>query len=226
MKSIEYSAGLEREKNSDMKSRICLIRHGITEGNARMLYYGHSDIPLAEKGKAQLRELAQSGIYPDGEGADFYTSGLIRTEETLRLIYGEREHTAIDALREINFGSFEMKSYEQLKELDEYQTWIGDKTGTLPCPGGESLVGFQKRIIGGFGQLRKLHAMRELSLRHHGNDALSIVVCHGGTISAIMENLFPGAPGEKDNFYRWVPDPGHGYILTIDDERITVREEF
>ncbi|NLD19454.1 MAG: histidine phosphatase family protein [Clostridiales bacterium] len=209
-----------------MKSRICLIRHGITEGNVRKLYYGYSDIPLAEEGVEGLKKLTESGIYPDSEKTDFYTSGLIRTEQTLSLIYGQREHKVMDSLREINFGIFEMKSYHELNGLEEYQTWIGDKTGNLVCPGGESLVGFQRRIIKGFKELRKLHAVKELSLRHHKEEALSVVVCHGGTISAIMENTFPGKSGEADNFFRWVPDPGHGYILTIDDGQIVGKEEF
>ena len=50
-----------------MKSRICLIRHGITEGNKKKLYYGHSDIDLAEEGITELKELVSSGLYPDGE---------------------------------------------------------------------------------------------------------------------------------------------------------------
>ena len=35
-----------------MKTKICLVRHGITEGNQKRLYYGSSDIPLAEEGVA------------------------------------------------------------------------------------------------------------------------------------------------------------------------------
>ena len=49
-----------------MESRICLIRHGITEGNKNKLYYGFADIPLAEEGIYQLKELAAAGIYPEG----------------------------------------------------------------------------------------------------------------------------------------------------------------
>ena len=40
-----------------MKSRICLIRHGITEGNKRRLYYGHADIPLAPEGVEELKKV-------------------------------------------------------------------------------------------------------------------------------------------------------------------------
>lgn len=107
-----------------MKSRICLIRHGITEGNKKKLYYGHSDIDLAEEGITELKELVSSGLYPDGEGADFYTTDLKRTQQTLKLIYGEREFQMIPDLKEINFGDFEMKSYGELKEIEEYRQWL------------------------------------------------------------------------------------------------------
>ena len=35
-----------------MKSKIVLIRHGITTGNVQKLYYGKTDLPLSEAGRA------------------------------------------------------------------------------------------------------------------------------------------------------------------------------
>ena len=64
-----------------------------------------------------------------------------------------------------NFGDFEMKSYEELKEIPEYITWIEDKSGQLRAPGGESIRGFAERIAGGFAELRKRHALKELSMK-------------------------------------------------------------
>lgn len=206
-----------------MKSRICLIRHGLTEGNLNMLYYGNTDIPLAREGVVELKRLAAAGIYPDAANADFYTTGLVRTEQTLELIYGQREHDMINELREINFGDFEMMNYEDLKDIPEYITWIEDKTGELPAPGGESIKGFASRIADGFKILRDKHSLKELAMRHVEDEALSIVVCHGGTIASILESIFPG---EKDNFFMWTPKPGHGCILTLEDGEITEREDF
>ena len=133
-----------------MESRICLIRHGITEGNKNKLYYGFADIPLAEEGIYQLKELAAAGIYPEGDGADFYTSGLKRTEQTLELIYGQRKHETLESLREINFGDYEMKSHGELKDSEEYRIWRSDVMGSLAPPNGESLMAFYKRVVRGF----------------------------------------------------------------------------
>ena len=207
-----------------MKSKICLIRHGVTEGNKRKLYYGHSDIDLAPEGVEELKAQAASGMYPDGDSADFYTTDLKRTQQTLKLIYGEREFTPMASLKEINFGDFEMKTYQELKDLEEYQEWLRNpKDDTLAPPNGESLREFYERIVAGFEDLRSRHALKELKMRHKDDEALSIVVCHGGTISAVMQDIFPG---EKDNFYQWIPDPGHGYILTLEDGKVTAADPF
>ena len=47
-----------------MKSKICLIRHGITRGNRDRLYYGQSDIPLIDDGKAEIARLAEADGVP------------------------------------------------------------------------------------------------------------------------------------------------------------------
>ena len=98
-----------------MKSKICLIRHGITRGNRDRLYYGQSDIPLIEDGEKEISRLAKEGIYPDSEDAVYYTTGLQRTEQTFGLIYGDKPHDRIELLQEINFGEYEMKTHEELK---------------------------------------------------------------------------------------------------------------
>ncbi|MDO4745642.1 MAG: histidine phosphatase family protein [Bacillota bacterium] len=207
-----------------MKSKICLIRHGITEGNKRRLYYGHSDIDLAPEGVEELKAQVASGLYPDGEDADFYTTDLKRTQQTLKLIYGDREFTPLSGLKEINFGDFEMRTYQELKDLEEYQEWLRNpKDDTLAPPNGESIRDFYDRIDAGFDDLLNRHALKVLKMRHSVREALSIVVCHGGTISAVMEKIFPG---EKDNFYQWIPDPGHGYMLTLEDGAVVDAEKF
>lgn len=206
-----------------MKSQICMIRHGITEGNKKKLYYGHSDIDLAPEGVEELKKLAVSGIYPDGEDADFYTTDLKRTQQTLKLIYGEREATPLPGLKEINFGDFEMRSYGELKDIAEYQEWLRNPKDDLAPPNGESINAFYKRVTAGFEDLKNRHALKELEMRHSGKMPLSIVVCHGGSISAIMQYIYPGV---KDNFYKWIPDPGHGYLLTLENGKVTAADPF
>ena len=206
-----------------MNSTISLIRHGITEGNVRRLYYGATDVPLAQKGIDLLQKQTEEGIYPPAEGALIYTTGMGRTLQTLEIIYGDLPREIIKDMREINFGEFEMKSYEELMAYEEYRDWITAQSETKAPPGGESIRDFRERVIRGFEEVRRRHSVRSLELRHHDEDASSIVICHGGTISAVMNYIWPGV---HDNMYGWLPDPGHGFTLLLKDDEITEYERF
>lgn len=92
-----------------MESVLHIIRHGITEGNQKNWHYGSSDIPLAEEGIDNIRNLKLLKVYPDINGG-FFTSGMLRTNQTLNLIYGDVDKKYVRNLREINFGEFEKKN--------------------------------------------------------------------------------------------------------------------
>ncbi|QHI72761.1 histidine phosphatase family protein [Aminipila terrae] len=196
------------------ESYIHLIRHGTTEGNIKRWYYGSTDLPLLEEGKAMIASLKEGNIYPEIVEADFYTSGLIRTEETFNVIFGDIDHEILEDFKEMSFGDFEKHSYEDLKDIPHYQKWISDKTGHTSPPNGESPQDFRVRVSRGFNHLIALHKLKEFSVRHSGKEAHSVVVCHGGVISAVMMECFPA---EDKNFYTWIPEPGHGYTLKIEE---------
>ncbi len=206
-----------------MKSQIHLIRHGITVGNKNRLFYGASDIELAEEGIEALQQQAADGLYPYDENSDFYTSGMKRTEHTLELIYGEKDHEIIPEFREVNCGIYEMKSFKELKGNADFEAWMSDSTGSTVPEGGESIVQFSERVQKGWKQLVGNHQLKELSVRHKGGPATSTVVCHGGVICAILHDNFPEV---HDNFFKWMPDPGHGYTLTMEDGNIIEYEKF
>ena len=176
-------------------SRIYLIRHGNTEANERHLYCGSTDLPLSERGRDALQTLkpGYSGI----QNVQFMTSGMLRTEQTLEILFGDVPHCCEAAFREMDFGAFEMQSYDQLKDVPEYQQWItGDNEANI-TPGGESGNMMKERVLEAFYGL--IGARQD-----------TVVVTHGGVIAAIMENLFPQ---EGKNRYQWQPKPGHGYLL-------------
>lgn len=233
-----------------MRSQICLIRHGKTVGNVRRLYYGKTDVPLAQEGMDELKAQNEKGIYPKSDYCQIMTTGLIRTVQTKDIIYGEHPYGVIEDLQEINFGEFEMKSYEQLLENADYRDWITAEDLDKVPPGGESIRQFNHRVIRGYETLREAH--REFRLQRSGEDEdaaggessagtegntasasenflqvsdapLTVMICHGGTISAIMDHIYPGV---HDNMYGWIPDPGHGYLLALKEEEIADCEEF
>lgn len=171
---------------------IYLIRHGKTAANEQHLYCGSTDLPLSEQGKAELCKLKYHISC-----TRFMTSGMQRTNETLAILFGHVDHEIEPRFREVNFGAFEMHSYEQLKDRQDYQRWIsGDNEFNVP-PGGESGAQMKKRVLEAFSEIRED----------------TVVVTHGGVIAAVMEALFPD---EGKNRYQWQPQTGHGYLVTED----------
>ena len=206
-----------------MESKIVLIRHGITVGNEQHMYYGSTDVYLSERGMHLLEKQRDEGVYPVSEDAQFFTTGMLRTEQSLEIIYGKQEHEVIEELRELDFGEFEMCTYEQLNSVPEYQQWItAEDTKTAP-PGGESIEVFTKRIRKGFDELKVKNELYMLKLRNHERQAMTICICHGGVISGIMDYIWPG---EHKNFFEWIPDPGHGYVLEVEDGSFTGYSKF
>ncbi|MGN0976785.1 MAG: histidine phosphatase family protein [Faecousia sp.] len=171
---------------------VYLIRHGKTGANEQHLYCGSTDLPLSDGGREELKTLTYA--MPN---ARYLTSGMLRTEQTLELLFGPVAHTVEPELREVDFGAFEMQSYEQLKDDPAYQAWIsGDNEANVP-PGGESGVQMRKRVLEAYDRILT-----------SGQD--TVIVTHGGVIVAIMEHLFPG---ENKNRYQWQPKNGYGYAI-------------
>ena len=175
---------------------VCLLRHGRTEANDRHLYCGSTDLPLSARGRRDLAALRARGVYPELAGVDAIASGLRRTAETFQILYGDAPARVCTEFREIDFGAFEMHSYEELKQNPDYQAWIGDSTGNAAPPNGESAKHFQNRVIAAADALHRD----------------SLIVCHGGVIAALMAHWFPE---ENRHMYAWQPDFGCGYRVEI-----------
>ena len=169
---------------------IYLIRHGKTEANEKWLYCGSTDLPLSAAGRAEL----QNKHYAI-KNVRFLTSGMQRTNETLRILFGEVPYTVDPRFREVDFGVFEMQSYEDLKDQPDYQIWLtGDNERNVP-PGGESGEQMTERVLSAYCGLTED----------------TCLVTHGGVIAAIMACLFPE---ENKHRYQWQPQNGHGYRIT------------
>ena len=171
---------------------IYLIRHGKTQANENHLYCGSTDLPLSPAGAEALK-----GRHYDVGNVKFVTSGMRRTRETLEILFGDVPYTVEPRFREVDFGVFEMKSYEMLKDDPAYQAWLtGNNEENIP-PQGESGAQMTARV---------LEALREIR-----ED--TVVVTHGGVIAAMMAELFPQ---EGKSRYQWQPQPGGGYKITLD----------
>jgi broad specificity phosphatase PhoE len=176
--------------------KLTLIRHGITHGNKYGLYYGATDLPLLEEGVEELRERKLSHIYPTAPR--YYTSPLQRTQQTLREIYGGVDFTVVDGLREMNFGAFEMRTVEDLRQDADFVAWSRDVTYNR-CPGGESFADVHARALEAIAPILTA-------------DEDAVCVIHGGVIATLMFTWFPGK-----SFNDWMIHPGTGWQITVED---------
>ena len=177
--------------------KLLLIRHGKTMANEKHLYCGSTDLSLSEQGRQELA--GRTVAVP--ENCRYLSSGMARANETLELLFPGVNYEKNPGFREVDFGIFEMKSYEMLKEDPAYQAWLtGDNMANTP-PGGESGNAMTERVVAAF---------RELADRGENG----VLVTHGGVIAALMEHLFPQ---ENKNRYQWQSPNGGGYLLTFED---------
>ena len=159
--------------------KIFLIRHGKTNGNLKKKYIGKTD--------ESILDFAIKKPYPKVEAV--FASGLKRTKETAKKIYPSLEPIQIEKLNECDFGDFEGKSYEELKEDQSYIDYISSNGNATP-PNGENINAFKERSCQGF--ILAVEKAREI-----GAETIA-VVSHGGTIMAIMERFT-----ENKDFYFW-----------------------
>ena len=177
---------------------ITMTRHGLTEGNAQRRYVGATDMPLSQEG---LRITQASQQF--GDIGRVYVTPLQRTQQTARIHYPAAELVVVDDLREMNFGIFEGRTYEELDEDADFQAWMVDG-GMQPMRAGEGRMGFGIRVRDALGRLIA-------DAHRRGEDNLHIVA-HGGTIMALMSvHALPELP-----YHKWWIENLQGYRATLD----------
>jgi alpha-ribazole phosphatase len=169
---------------------IYLIRHGKTLANEQHLYCGSSDLPLSDGGKESL-----TGLNYQISDAKFLTSGMLRTEQTLKILFGNVAHDVEPGFREVDFGAFELQSYDQLKDTPAYQQWLSGDNETNVPPGGESGAQMKLRVLDALSRIQED----------------TVVITHGGVIAAVMAHCFPQ---ENKSRYEWQPKCGEGYAIS------------
>lgn len=185
--------------------RVLLIRHLPTPGNEKRQYIGRTDEALSlaavEKFQRQHGAGGEGTAYPPVDW--IIASPLKRCVQTAKLIWPGQEIRTEPMLRECDFGQYERKTYEELKNEPEYIEWM-ESGGMTAFPGGEEQTEFRARCAAGaekwIGQLLEKRA-----------DSVAFVI-HGGTIMAVLEQL---AEGPRE-FYRWQAENGGGYIAEAD----------
>lgn len=168
---------------------IIFIRHGKTLGNEENRYIGATDEELSPMG---IEEITKKN-YPEAER--IAASPMKRCIQTAQLIYG-RNPEIFDDLRECDFGNFENKNYEELKNNEEYTAFLNGENMTFP--NGENPNDFCVRCCRCF----------EAVVNNDNSESIAFVV-HGGTIMAILEKY----AAEGKGFYHWQVKNGEGFVF-------------
>lgn len=184
-----------------MKSYIIhFIRHGAIDETLSGKYIGTTDVPLSDKGKMDLKKLDYEYRYPGTQV--LFTSPLKRCTETCRILYPEQNPLSIANLSECNFGEWEGKTAEELKNDPDFEKWLAGDNSVKP-PRGESNADFTRRIC------RMFESIVEGLMKTGTTE--SVIVTHGGVIMTLLAVY--GLPQAKP--FEWTMDNGFGYSLRV-----------
>ena len=176
--------------------KVWILRHGATAYNAESRYQGWIDIPLSAEGLEVLRE---ADIAPP----KVYVSPLHRAKQTAAVLFPEAELVEVPALREMNFGAFEGRNYQEMADDPDYRAWVeGGCVGKTP--GGESRAAFSDRIHTAFTAL--------VDAALDAGEHQLVILAHGGTLMAALERY---ALPHRD-YFDWRCPLAGGFILETD----------
>jgi alpha-ribazole phosphatase len=151
---------------------VTLIRHSLTESNKNGIYSGgKTDSPLCEDGIKLAKEKCDLTV------KKVFSSPMKRCLHTAELMFPNAEISVIEDFREINFGDFEGKNFDELKDDKNYTDWVNSNCENAP-PNGESLLDFNLRVRKAFDKIRN-------------SEKDIIIVAHAGTVMSIMSYLCP-----------------------------------
>ncbi len=190
-------------KGRYFRLELYLIRHWKTKGNLEKRYIGTTDEPILSGSERDLWGKRLHRILPDVSCVA--VSPMKRCRESAELLFPGKKQEVCDAFRECDFGQFENRNYEELKNRPEYQRWI-DSGGMEAFPGGESRERFAGRCVEGFVQ--KVTELQERKIER------AAFVVHGGTIMAILEWL----DHKQRPFYHWQAENGAVFYVRTERE--------
>ncbi|MFA5523108.1 MAG: histidine phosphatase family protein [Tissierellales bacterium] len=158
--------------------KLILVRHGETEANIGGIYSGWTDFPLTEKGNKDI--LTTAVTLKRYKNVDIiYSSPLNRTLTTANAISAElkKDIQIVDILKEMNFGIFDGKKNEYIKENypEEWKTWLEDYVN-YRIPEGENLLDVLDRI-------------KDFIDKTIEKDKDCIIITHGGIIQVMITYL-------------------------------------
>ena len=180
--------------------KIHFIRHGLTKENFEGKYIGSTNVPLCEEGINRLNQLKENYNYPKADIV--YSSPLKRCLETAKLFYPDSKILEIPGLAECDFGKWEGRTAEELKNDQDFISWLSGKD-TIENMHGETMSDFVKRISDSFEKI-----VIDIIKNQIEN---TVIVTHGGVIMTLLSIY--GIPKAKST--DWIVGNGCGYSARV-----------
>jgi len=155
---------------------IWLIRHAEPEECIRGRCYGSLDVGLSATGREDAASLADR--LADEPLAAIYSSPRIRAIQTAGAIAAPRglAITLEPAFRELDFGDFEGRAYDEIAAAfpELYRRWMETPT-EVRFPNGESFRQMRERVLAAHGSLLARHEGQNIAIVAHGGTARIII---------------------------------------------------
>nr|WP_255647552.1 histidine phosphatase family protein [Ensifer sp. IC4062] len=152
-----------------------LVRHAAHDSVGSFLAGRSADVPLGSAGRQQATRLAARLAREDI--AAIYASPRKRTQETaaaIAAVSGLGEIKTVDALDEVDFGSWSGKTFEVLNTDPLWRQWNCTRS-LVRAPSGETMLDVQQRIM----------TLVETLCRHSGGGKI-VFVSHADVIKALV----------------------------------------
>jgi broad specificity phosphatase PhoE len=181
-------------------THVVLIRPGSTEYDEQHRLQGALDLPLCDRGRAEVDDLAER--LREHEFAAVYSgpcASVLRTAEAIARAHGLRPRR-VDELRNVDFGLWQGLLLDELKRRNGrlFRLWVEDPRSVCP-PQGESIELALDRIKG---------AVRPL-IKRHRDEMIGLVASN--PIAHLISSYL-----RRSSKLRWTHEPSSATIESIE----------
>lgn len=186
-----------------METKIFLVRHGESLGNAARIYLGHTDLDLSEEGYRQANLTAES--LRDEKIDAIYSSDLKRAYNTALPHALMRRLPVITSknLRELNIGDWEGMRIDDLisEHREDFVAGWQENFGTFTVPGGENVFSGGMRFHNEVLRIARENPNKTLLIAAHA----AVIRCFWCIINGVSpEDMAKAYPFPKNASYSTV----------------------
>ena len=178
------------------QTEVIFVRHGETDFNKANLYFGHLDPELNETGINQILNTKETLKKIEDEIDIVFCSPLKRCSKSMELLELKNISKIFEeSFKELSFGVFEGKTYEEIKE--KYPNKIDEMRNNwkkFKAEKGESLEELLDRTI---------EKLEEIMIKYENKKIL--IIAHAGVIKVILSYFLYG---NVDGYWKLKVDNG------------------